>query len=118
MPSSWYRVTLLRAITPSGDTSPNASTVTAALPTTARASQRPPATPAAISNTITSPSHSSIVTTDSRSRVSPYASTYRSIRRTAEATTTSVSRHSTPSTTRTKRRSPAVPAAPTAGRAR
>ena len=47
----------------------------AALAITARGSHRAPNTPAAMISTITSPSHSSIAATESRSRVSPYAST-------------------------------------------
>lgn len=75
MASSSKRATFRSATMPSGDSIPNASTAAAALPATARGSQRAPNAPAAMISTMTSPSHTSMAATDTRSRVSPYAPT-------------------------------------------
>lgn len=107
-PSS-KRWTFCSAISPSGEISPKARTPAAALTATARGRNRAPKTPAARIRISTTPSQSSIAATDIRSLVRPYSSTYRSMRRSAEATTTRVRTQRGPRTDRTRVRSPVPP---------
>ena len=100
---------LWRTICASGFTRASPSIATATTWTTARGSHRPRhRTPATRTSTKTAARAISTTVTNTRSRVSPNASTYRSIRRSADATTPSVPRHRTPSATRDSSRSRGV----------
>src|SRR5665647_3177366 len=94
-------VVLCRTISASGLASARPSTATPTTCTTARGSQPPRhRTPATITSSRTAARVTSTTTTNSRSRVIPKASTYRSIRRSADATTPRVPTQRTPSAAR------------------
>ena len=97
---------LWRTICASGLTSARPSIATPTTWSTARGSHPPRhRIPATSSSTKTAARAISVTVTKTRSRVSPNASTYRSIRRSADATTPRVPTHSAPSASRDSSRS-------------